>query len=192
MTRPSPLWAFLAVFWVTVGLVSCSSVLNPLSVSEAELEGYLQSQITAFDREQIRSGSPLSVQLKEADVVVGPDGREVVKLTIGGEVAVNALMTRIPVAVYLSVEGTPVLVANERAIYIKRLQLLDSRVESSFFKGDFKPVTDTLMRAVAQLLETMPVYRIDEQAMAGTLLALADLELKVTRGRLVLQPASGD
>jgi len=178
--------------WILLGLVGCSTALNPLSVSEAELEGYLQTQIQAFDREQMRSGSPLSVQLKEADIVVGPDGREVVKLTIGGEVAVSALMTRIPVGVFLSVEGTPVLVADEGAIYIKRLQLLDSRVESSFFKGDFKPVTDTLMRAVAQLLETMPVYRLDEHAMAGTMLALADLELKVTQGRLLLQPGEGE
>lgn len=178
--------AIITGLWIT----GCASFLNPLNVTEDQLEGYMREQVTRFDQQQLKTGLPLSVKMKEADITIGPEGKEVVQLAIGGEVAVNALLTKIPVDVFLKVEGTPVLVASERAVYIKRLSLLDSRIDSTFFKGDFKPVTDTLMRAVAQMLETMPVYRIPEDNMAGRMLSLTDMQIKVVPGKLLL--VSGD
>ena len=170
-------------------LLSACAALSPLSISESTLEGYLQQQVVRFDQEQLRAGSPLSVSLKDVDVTLGPEGREVIMLSVNGEVAVNALLTKIPVDVFLKVEGLPVYQSEEKAIYIRRLKLLDSRVESTLFKGDFKPLTDNLMRALAQLLETMPVYQLDEQNMAGQLVKMTNLNLKVVPGRLVFVPA---
>jgi hypothetical protein len=188
MNFPQRLSAYIPLVFVGFFLSACSSVLSPLSVSEAQLEGHLREQARRFDREQMQSGSPLSVNLKDSDITIGPNGRDVVQLAIGGEVAVNAMMAKIPVGVFLKIEGTPVFVADEGAIYIKRLFLLDSRIESSFFKGDFKPVTDTLMRTVAQLLETMPIYKVSEESMTGTLVKMANLQIKVTPGKLLLVP----
>lgn len=178
---------FLLVLWMGV-LSGCSTGFSPLSVSESELQGYLTEAVKRFDHQQIKAGSPLSVRLRQADVRIGPDRRDVVELSIAGEVAVNALMTRLPVDVALKVEGTPVFLPEERAVYIKRLALLDSRLETPLFKGDLKPVTDMVMRAVAQLLETTPVYRFDESSMTGKMLQMSDLQLKVVPGKLVLVP----
>ncbi len=181
--------AFLMTTLLALLLSACAA-LSPLSISESSLEGYLQKQVVRFDQEQLQAGSPLSVSLKDVDVTLGPDGREVVMLSVNGQVAVNALLTKIPVDVFLKVEGSPVYKSDEKAIYIRRLNLLDSRVESTLFKGDFKPLTDNLMRALAQLLETMPVYRLDEQNMAGQLMSLTNMDLKVAPGRLVFVPSS--
>ncbi|OZG73121.1 hypothetical protein BTA51_11530 [Hahella sp. CCB-MM4] len=174
--------------FLTAFLSACAT-WSPLSISESTLEGYLQEQVQRFDQEQLKSGSPLSVKLSDVDITLGPDGREVAVLSVQGEVAVNALVTKIPVDVFLKVEGAPVYKSDEKAIYIRRLNLLDSRVESTLFKGDFKPVTDNLMRALAQMLETMPVYRLDESNLTGQLLGMADLDIKVAPGKLVLVPA---
>ncbi|MEQ5836818.1 DUF1439 domain-containing protein [Marinobacter sp. R17] len=179
-----PILAFAAA----LTLSGCAS-LSPYSVSENTLEGYLQNAVADFDRQQLKAGSPLSVSLDQADITLGPDGREVAVLDIAGQVAVNAFMTKLPVDLKLKVEGAPVYDREERAVYIRRLKLLDSSIDSQFFKGDLKPVTDNVMRLVAQWLETVPVYRLDENSFAERMIGMAPVDVKVVPGKLVLVPA---
>lgn len=171
-----------------VALTGCAS-LSPYSISESTLEGYLQNAVADFDRQQLQAGSPVSVSLSQADITLGPDGREVAVLDIAGQISVNAFMTRLPVDLSLKMEGAPVYDPEEKAVFIRRLQLLDSRVESSLFKGDLKPLTDSMMRVVAQWLETVPVYRLNEDSFGERLLGMTPVVVKVVPGKLVLVPA---
>jgi len=181
ITRLLPLALFLL-------MGGCAS-LTSYTITESEVEHHLQRQVAAFDRDQLASGSPLSVALGKVDVELGPDGRDVVVLDVNGQVALNALMMRVPVDVALKLEGAPVYSSEDRAVYIRRLKLLDSRVDSPYFKGDLKPATDTAMRVLAQMLETMPVYRLDESDYRQRLIGSVPLDIKVERGRLRIVPA---
>ena len=173
-----------ALMILAVTLISGCATLSPYSISEGELGRHLQDAVATFDRDQLQSGSPLSLSLSNADITLGPDGRDVAVIDLGGQVALNALMTRLPVDISLKVEGAPVYDAKEKAVYIRRLQLLDSSIDSPFFKGDLKPVTDTVMRAVAQMLETMPVYRLDETDFAQRMFGMVPMDVRVAPGRL--------
>ncbi|MGB1952326.1 MAG: DUF1439 domain-containing protein [Marinobacter sp.] len=173
-----------ALMVLAVTLISGCATLSPYSISEGELERHLQDAVATFDRDQLQSGSPLSLSLNNADITLGPDGRDVAVIDLGGQVALNALMTKLPVDISLKVEGAPVYDAKEKAVYIRRLQLLDSSIDSPFFKGDLKPVTDTVMRAVAQMLETMPVYRLDETDFAQRMFGMVPMDVRVAPGRL--------
>jgi hypothetical protein len=62
--------------------------------------------------------------------------------------------------------------------------LLDSRIESSFFKGDLKPVTDNVMRLVSQMLETMPVYRLDQSNATQRMFGMVPVDIRVAPGRI--------
>src|SRR6056297_2724493 len=135
------LWALLVLTLAFAG--GCAS-LSPYAISEGELERHLQDVVSEYDRQQLKSGSPLSLSLDEADITLGPDGRDVAVIDVRGQVALNALMTRLPVDIALKVEGAPVYDSSEKAIFIRRLQLLESSIDSPFFKGDLKPVTDTV------------------------------------------------
>jgi len=170
-------------------LLSGCATLSPLSISESSLEGYFREQVAKYDNEQLKSGSLLSVGLQNVDITLGPDGRDVMLLDVAGEVAVNALLTQLPVDVSLIVEGSPVYKSEEKAIYVKRLKLIESAVDTPFFNRDVAPLTDNVMRVVAQLLETIPVYRLDDAHWAGNLLAIADMDLKVAPGKLVFVPS---
>ncbi|MEX0605474.1 MAG: DUF1439 domain-containing protein [Marinobacter sp.] len=161
----------------------CAS-LSPYSISEGALEGHLQTAIEDFDRQQMRAGSPLGVSMSHADITLGPDGRDVAVLDLTGQVSLNALMTRIPVDIILKLEGAPIYDSEEKAVYLRRLKLLDSRIDSPYFKGELKPVADTLMRAVAQMLETVPVYRLDENDFGQRLLGIVPMDIRVAPGRL--------
>ena len=85
----------------------------------------------------------------------------------------------------LKVEGAPVYDSEQKAIFIRRLKLLDSRVESPLLgNADLKPVTDNAMRLVAQLLETVPIYRLDETNLGQRILGMAGMDIRVAPGRL--------
>lgn len=173
----------VAALLLSLSLAGCAG-MSPYSISEQTLESHLQDAIADFDREQLQAGSPLSVTLSDADITLGPDGRDVAVIDVSGQIAVNALMTRIPVDVTLKVEGSPVYDSTEKAIYIRRLQLLDSKVESALFTQDLRPLTDNVMRAVAQMLETVPVYRLDDTDPGQRLFGMVPMDIRVAPGRL--------
>lgn len=177
----SGLWAaVLLAFALSSG---CAS-LSPYSISEGELERHLQDAVSAYDRDQLKSGSPLSLSLDGANVTLGPDGRDVAVIDLKGQVALKVLMAKLPVDIALKVEGAPVYDSKEKAIFIRRVKLLESSVDSSFFKGDLGPVTDKVMGVVAQMLETIPVYRLDETNMAQKMFGMLPTDVRVAPGRL--------
>lgn len=174
----------IALLLAVTALAGCAG-MSPYSVSERALEGHLRDAIGEFDRQQLRAGSPLAVSLTNADITLGPDGRDVAVVDLSGQVSVNALLARLPVDISLKVEGAPVYDSAEKAIYLRRLRLLDSRIDSPMFGGaDLKPVTDNVMRVVAQMLETIPVYRLNENDPRQRLLGQVGMDIRVAPGRL--------
>lgn len=184
MSRPPWKKVCAALVMVTLALASGCASMSPYSISESELERHLQDVVSEFDRSQLNRGSPLSLSLDDADITLGPDGRDVAVIDVRGQVALNALMARLPVDVALKVEGAPVYDSAEKAIFIRRLQLLESSIDSPLFEADLKPVTDTVMRLVAQMLETMPVYRLDEANFAERMFGMMPVDVRVAPGRL--------
>lgn len=164
-------------------LAGCAG-MSPYSISESTLENHLKDAIADFDRQQLESGSPLSVNLKDADITLGPDGRDVAVIDVDGEVAVNVLMARIPVSISMKMEGSPVYDSQEKAIFIRRLQLLDSQVESEMFHQDLTPITANIIRSLSALLETTPVYRLDESDFTQRMFGMAPMDIRVAPGRL--------
>lgn len=179
-----PSRVFLPLLTLALVLTSGCASMSPYSISEREIENHLKDVVRDFDREQLRSGSPLSLSLDDADITLGPDGRDVAVIDVRGQVSLNALLARLPVDISLKVEGAPVYDSTEKAIYLRRLQLLESEIDSPLFKGDLKPVTDNVMRAVAQMLEVMPVYRLDEDDLTQRLFGALPIDVRVAPGRL--------
>lgn len=173
--------------WLALGLMvavtGCAS-LSPYSISEGEIERHLKDAVASFDRQQLRQGSLISLSLDDADITLGPDGRDVAVIDVRGEVTVNTLMAWLPVDLALKVEGVPVYDSDEKAIYVRRLKLLESSVDSPLFKGDLAPITDNVMRVVAQMLETVPVYRLSEDDFAQRMFGMVPMDVRVAPGRL--------
>lgn len=179
--HPVGLWALVLLVLALSG--GCAS-LSPYAISEGELERHLKDAVSNYDRNQLKSGSPLSLSLDDANITLGPDGRDVAVIDLKGQVALNALMAKLPVDIALKVEGAPVYDSKEKAIFIRRVKLLESSVDAGFFKGDLAPVTESVMRIVAQMLETVPVYRLDESNTAQRLFGMLPTDVRVAPGRL--------
>lgn len=176
----SGLWSLVLMM---LALSSGCASLTP-SISEGELERHLQSAVQDYDRNQLQSGSPLSLSLDGADITLGPDNRDVAVIDLKGQVALDAMVAKLPVDLALKVEGAPVYDSKEKAIFIRRVKLLESSVDAGFFKGDLGPVTDNVMGVVARMLETMPVYRLDETDPAQKMFGMVPADVRVAPGRL--------
>lgn len=177
------------LFAIMVMLLNGCASIGSYTVSESELERYFQSAVKEFDHEQLKAGSPLSIKLNDIDINVGPDNRDVIQLAIEGEIAFNAILMEIPVGISVSVEGAPVYISKDNAIYIRRLKLLDSSVESMFLKGKNELITDNFMGILTKLLETIPVYRLDETDFTQRLIATIPADIKVGKGALIFVPS---
>jgi hypothetical protein len=176
--------AFCLLLLAAMAILGGCASFSPYSVSEGTIEGYLRDAVADFDRQQLQGGSPIGLSLSNADITLGPDGRDVAVIDLTGQVSLNALVMKLPVDIMLKVEGAPVYDSKEKAIYLRRLQLLDSRIESSFFKGDLKPVTDNIMGVVSQMLETMPVYRLDQTSASQRMFGMVPVDIRVAPGRI--------
>lgn len=80
----TPLYLFRALLVLMLVLASGCASLSPYSISEGELERHLQDVVREFDRNQLNSGSPLSLSLDDADITLGPDGRDVAVIDVRG------------------------------------------------------------------------------------------------------------
>ena len=184
---------FRIVLLALVALLNAGcSTLATYEVNESQLEGYLQKAVKDFDKQQTKSGSPFSVELRDAHIQVGPDDRDVVVLDVAGEAALNAILTKIPVDMALKIEGAPVYSGEDKAVYIKRLRLIDSKVSSPYLKGSaeqqIQPVAQMVLATLAKVLEETPVYRLDESDPRQRLLASMPVDIVVGRGKLRIVP----
>lgn len=170
------------------GVISGCTNLATYEVNESEMEAYLQKAVKRFDEQQAQQGSPFSMSLQEVHIDVGPDNRDVVVLDTKGQAEMNAIVAKIPVDVALKIEGTPVYSGKDKAVYIRHLRLINSDIKSPYVQADFKPATDMLMNMLANLLETMPVYRLDESDPKQKMLAKMPVDIVVGHGVLKMVP----
>jgi hypothetical protein len=183
------MFRFLFVALAALLSTACTTIAT-YDIDESELETRLQESVRQFDRKQAESGSLLSVSLDEIHIDIGPDNREVVVLDAKGRAELNALIARIPVGMTLKIEGTPVYSSKDKAIYIRRLTLIDSQVDSPLIKsGDSKAVIQALMALLSRQLEETPVYRLNESDPRQKLLASIPIDIVVGQGKLRIIPA---
>lgn len=173
---------------VSVFLTACAS-MRPYSLTADDLESFTKTAFRKLDNEQLQSGSPLSMSLHDLDIKIGPDGRDVVQLEVEFEAALNAFLIKVPATLHIKVEGQPIYDGKEKAIYIKRMALLDSRVESSFLNAEIDPLAKQAFGLLGKMLETVPVYRLDANNLTERILMTSPLNIKVVPGRIAFEMA---
>jgi len=177
-----PLFLTLSLF-----ATGCASFGEHHSINEAQVEDYLQQQLRDFDR-QLQAGGIMSLDLQRAKVTLGPDNREVAVLDFAGRATVDAFLARVPVDIAFRVEGAPVYDSDERAVFIRDLKLLDSRITSGMGAMDLTPYGGMITEYAAMFLDNNPVYRLDEDDFGQRMFGMMNMGIKVKPGRLTMVP----
>jgi len=175
-------------FALTIAGCATLSQLSVYTVSNAELEQVLDSQISTLQKKTSLAGIPLFLDVEDMTATIGPDGRDVVQLGAIATARVSAFGLNYPAKVSLSLEGTPYYDSEEKAIFVRSLSLLDSTIDAGGFKGNLAPVSGEFMQLINGYLSTNPVYRLDSTNKAVSLLSAVPLQLSIENGQLALRP----
>ncbi|WP_341502179.1 DUF1439 domain-containing protein [Gallaecimonas sp. GXIMD4217] len=157
------------------------------AVTDAMVESALADKLDELNA-RYAAKSKVSLHLNEMDVTIGPDGQDVVRLSVAGGARVDAWLARLPVNLKLSLQARPVYEPAEQAIYLKELRLLDSSAEALGYKGNLQPLSDELMQLVHQVLDNRPVYKLDPNDPRQALIGQVPIRMTVQQGRLLFQP----
>lgn len=168
-------------------LSACASV-SQYSVSETELEKALYTQLEQ-QAPRLTQGL-VETRIDDLDLTIGPDNRQVVRLDIRGETAINAIVARFPAMLDLQIEGRPVYDRQKNAIFIRDLNLLNSKVNAFGYQGEVGAASAGMMQLVRSVLENQPVYRLDDSRYRWV--KNVPLALDIVPGRLVLSPRFSD
>lgn len=175
---------------ITLGalLLSACATISQYNVSESEIE---KSLYTLLEQEMPRLTQGLvETQIDKLNLQIGPDNRDVVRLNLQGETAINAIIARLPAKLDLAIEGRPVYDRQKNAIFLRDLTLLQSKVDAFGYKGDMTAASDGMMQVLRSVLENQPVYKLE-----GTKYSWVNkvpVAMSIAPGRLLFSPRFGD
>ncbi|WP_334020089.1 DUF1439 domain-containing protein [Alteromonas sp. S015] len=177
----------LSVAFATI-LAGCATLsqLSVYTISNAELEQVLDSQVSKLQKQTSLAGIPLYLDVEDMTATIGPDGRDVVQLGVIATARVSAFGLSYPAKVSLALEGTPYYDSDEKAIFVRSLSSLDSTIDAGGFKGNLAPVSGEFMQLINGYLSSNPVYRLDATNKAVNLLSTVPMQLIIEEGQLRL------
>ncbi len=174
---------------VLVMATGCAHLLH-YPVSQDRVQAHLDQRLDPL--RDLRLEGPLAAfdfSVKAADVLLGPEeAPDRVDLVIVGEADVDLRLRQEAFGVQLRVRGLPEYDADEGAVYIRQLELVDSRVASRWFEGEVTEWMQPVVRAVAEHLDRAPVYEIEKDSATGRLAARVPASVRVEPERLILEP----
>ncbi len=172
-------------------LAACSQLgsLASYSVTEADVQQLLSSQLAQLNRQATVAGIPLKMAVDSMTVVIGPDNSDLVRIQTDATAVLSLFGLSYPANLQLQLEGAPYYDANEKAIYVRSLKLLDSSIEAAGYRGNLAPVSNELLQLVNGYLASNPVYRLDQSNPTVKMITAVPVNLAVQRGRLTFSPS---
>lgn len=172
-------------------VASCSQLgqMSLYSVSERQLEQMLSQQIPKLTQQANVAGIPLKMAVEKMAVQIGPEQSNVIRINTAANATLSLFGLSYPASIQLQVEGAPFYDAEQKAIFVRSVKLLDSSIEASGYRGNLTPVTNELLQIVNQFLATNPIYRLDTQDPTVKLLTAMPVNMAVQQGRIVFSPA---
>lgn len=169
-------------------LASCSTLpsLTSYAVSEQQLSDTLNAQLTTLQKQAAVAGIPVTLNVDHIKVTIGPQQRQVVQLTAAATATVKAFGLQYPAGLTLDLEGQPYYDREQKAIFVRSLNLLDSQVEAGGYRGNLAPLSRELMQVLNHYLAAQPVYRLDTTNPLVKLATSSPLTLEIEQGKLVL------
>ncbi len=175
----------------TLLLVSACSTLSHMSVftvSEAELEHALDAQLINLQKRASVAGIPVLLNVDDINITIGPEGRDIVHLATKARATVSAFGLSYPLKLSIALAGTPYYDNQQKAIFVRSLSLIDSTIDAGGFRGNVAPLSGEFMQLINGYLASHPVYRLDANNKAVSLLSSMPLQLSVEEGQLALRP----
>lgn len=143
-----------------LALAGCAQLasLTGFSISQSELQSRLNQQLDGWSQDL---GKELGVEthIDQLDIKLAD---QKARIDVGGEAALSRLFKAVPLAIHLSVEGTPSL--EGKAVYLRNVRLLAAKADLLGYSGSLGPDTSAMGKWLTQYLDNHPVYRIPDSS----------------------------
>ena len=178
------------LFAITLFHTGCASTngLAVFSFSNAEVQSLLTKQMPNLTENVNLMGLPVQLNVNDVSVNIGPDNRDVISLGLDTGAEINAFAFKYPVRLTFQIEGSPYYDSEQKAVFLRNLNLLDSSVEAGSYKGNLKPLNNEVMNLLNAFLAVNPVYKLDMNNPKVALLSKVPLDMKVVEGAVQLVP----
>ena len=171
--------------------LSACSTLNSVAlyqVSEAKLNSQVAGQLPQLSRNEQIMGLPVTLSVKQATFKIGPEGRDVLNVTVKAQAAVSVFGLSYPVTLNTALEASPEYRSQDHSVYLNSLQILNSSISAPGYKGNLKPIDQRFQSLLNDFLANNPVYRLNEANPTERLLMAVPLNLRIKSGAIELTP----
>jgi hypothetical protein len=171
-------------------LTACNSTqgLSVYSFTNSEVESVLRQQLPKLSEKVSVMGLPVQFNVNDVSVNIGPENREVVVLGADSSAEINAFALKYPVRLKLQIEGSPFYNSEKKAVFLRNIKLLDSRIDAGGFKGNLAALDNEAMDVINAFLAINPVYKLNMNDPKMVLLSKLPLDIKVVQGAIKLVP----
>jgi hypothetical protein len=171
-------------------LASCAQLqqMSAYTITEAQLEQMLRQQLPELNRKATVAGIPLSMQVEQMQVDIGPDKSDVIRLDTTASAALSLFGLSYPATLQLNIEGVPYYDGSQKAIYLRSVKLLSSSVDAAGYRGNLAPVSNELLQLINGYLANNPVYKLDSSDPTVKLLTAVPVNMAVQVGQIRFFP----
>lgn len=183
----------LSKLWLIGLFISPLSAANLFSISETDINQYLQTRLSEKVELQSRVGIPplfvLDYQLSELTTQIGRTAEQ--RVAISGKIAglLTAKGKVHQAQIHLNWDTLPYYDPEKGAIYLKEVRLLNWTAEPYKYQDELQTFLPLLADGVSSLLNSTPVYTLDEAKMKEALFKKIGKAIVVKPGELQLETA---
>lgn len=159
------------------------------TIGEDELASLALGQLQSSPPQVEVLGARATVDVDDLDVRIAPDDDGRVHLRLDSTVKASAFGQAVPVKSSLMLSGIPRYSSQDHAIFVERIRLDDSFIETGIGSFNVSGISDQLYQYADNWLADNPVYRFDPEDSRYALLHQLGLDIVVEPGRLRLQSA---
>ncbi|EGN74230.1 Protein of unknown function (DUF1439) [Idiomarina sp. A28L] len=177
----------LSVFFLS----ACAQFTDMLSyrINESQLEQLILQQAELQKPEVRIMGFSVPLEITSLTAEIGPNQTDIVRLQAGFNLPIEVFGRSYPVALNLGVEGAPIYDGNEKAIYVRRLNVVNSSINAGGYSGTLTGLNGQVLEILDEFMSQQPVYRLNPEDRTQQLLMQVPLSLTVEEGALRISPS---
>lgn len=164
--------------------VSTNISASPFSITESQINQYLQEKGAIADKFSLPGLFFLDYQVKNLSTKIGQTNDKRVEMSGTLEGLFQFGNKKLPGKLNMTFDTIPYYNPEEGAVYLKKMRILRWSGEPQQYMQTIMPF---LNENVAKLLEHIPVYTLDKNNMRDVLIKKFAKEIRIEKGQLSLE-----
>ncbi|MGQ0287156.1 DUF1439 domain-containing protein [Pasteurellaceae bacterium 22721_9_1] len=167
--------------------VAMPTFATPLSLTEQEVNDYLAKKHEVQDKIGFPGLFSMDYKLKNVNAKIGQNNSGRVELSGSVDSSLVLHKKALVGKLNLSFDTIPYYDAQKGAIYLKDLRILSWSGEPDSYMSELQSIMPFLSQSIAALLESMPIYTLDDTKPRDVIIKKFAKGIKVEPGRLSLE-----